>query len=82
MSGLSQKRAFTLVLPMSALPPKADMVPRDRDVHFVPDADITQVQQSNRLPARLAVTGKVDYGVDDDTGRDGDQVRYEVEVDA
>jgi len=30
----------------------------------------------------LAVTGKVDYGVDDDTGRDGDQVRYEVEVDA
>jgi hypothetical protein len=23
----------------------------------------------------LAVTGKVDYGVDDRTGRDGDQVR-------
>jgi len=51
MSGLSQKRAFTLVLPMSALPPKADMVPRDRDVRFVPEADIRQVQQSDRLPA-------------------------------
>jgi hypothetical protein len=33
-------------------------------------------------PGALAVTGNVDYGVDDDTGRDGDQVRYEVEVDA
>ena len=33
-------------------------------------------------PGALAVTGNVDYGVDDDTGRDGDQVRYEAEVDA
>ena len=33
-------------------------------------------------PGALAVTGNVDYGVDDDTGRDGDQVRYQVEVDA
>jgi hypothetical protein len=33
-------------------------------------------------PSALAVTGNVDYGVDDDTGRDGDQVRYEIEVDA
>jgi hypothetical protein len=34
------------------------------------------------VPNALAVPGNVDYGVDDDTGRDGDQVRYEIEVDA
>ena len=65
---------------MSALPPKADMDRRGCDGPLC--ARHYPVQQSNRLPARLAVTGKVDYGVDDDTGRDGDQVRYEVEVDA
>ena len=66
---------------MSALPPKADMDQHGRDVRFVPKADIMQC--SSRTGSRvLAVTGKVDYGVDDDTGRDGDQVRYEAEVDS
>jgi hypothetical protein len=40
MSALGHKRTFTLVLPMSALPLKADMVERDPDVRFVPTGDI------------------------------------------
>jgi len=60
---------------------EADIAERNRHVRFVPQADIMQC--SSRTGSRvLAVTGKVDYGVDDDTGRDGDQVRYEAEVDA
>jgi hypothetical protein len=40
MSGLDQKQTLRLVRLMSALPPKADMVQHDRDVCFVPKADI------------------------------------------
>jgi hypothetical protein len=39
MSALGQKQTFGSGNPMSALPPKADMVQRDRDVRFVPEAD-------------------------------------------
>ena len=40
MSALGHKRTSRAVQPMSALPPKADMVRYDRDVRFVPKADI------------------------------------------
>jgi hypothetical protein len=40
MSALGQKRTSQQVRAMSALPPKADMVQHDRDVRFVPKADI------------------------------------------
>jgi hypothetical protein len=39
MSALGQKRTSRHVHATSALPPKADMVQRDRDVRFVPKAD-------------------------------------------
>jgi hypothetical protein len=40
MSALGQKRTSLGKFPMSALPPKADIVWRDGDVRFVPKADI------------------------------------------
>ena len=39
MSALGQKRTFSEVCVMSALPPKADMAQHDCDVRFVPKAD-------------------------------------------
>jgi hypothetical protein len=39
MSALGQKRTLTHFLAMSALPPKADIRPRDQDVCFGPKAD-------------------------------------------
>ena len=39
MSALGHKRTSQDVSAMSALPPKADMVQRNRDVRFVPKAD-------------------------------------------
>jgi hypothetical protein len=39
MSALGQKRTSELVQSMSALPPIADVVERDRHVRFVPKAD-------------------------------------------
>ena len=40
MSALGQKRTWRSETVMSPLPPKADMVEHDRDVRFVPIADI------------------------------------------
>src|SRR3974390_1977923 len=40
MSALGQKRTFIHLQLMSALPPKADIGRNDRDVCFVPKADI------------------------------------------
>src|SRR6516165_793783 len=40
MSALGQKRTFCIALPMSALPPKADIETQSRDVRFVPKAGI------------------------------------------
>ena len=40
MSALGQKQTLRNILPMSALPPKADIHPRDQDVCFGPKADI------------------------------------------
>jgi len=40
ISALGQKRTFSDVQAMSALPPKADIRRRDRHVRFVPKAEI------------------------------------------
>jgi hypothetical protein len=48
MSALGHKQTFGKVRPMSALPPKADIVQHDRDVRFVPIADIVKVTRSPR----------------------------------
>src|SRR6516164_9097472 len=40
MSALGQKRTFTHLWPMSALPPKADIGTQSWNVRFVPKADI------------------------------------------
>jgi len=40
MSALGQKQTLRHLQPMSALPPKADMVEHGCDVRFVPKADI------------------------------------------
>jgi hypothetical protein len=40
MSALGQKQTFPNVRPMSALPPKADIATRSRNVRYVPKADI------------------------------------------
>jgi hypothetical protein len=39
MSALGQKQTWRLQFAMSALPPKADIRPRDQDVRFGPEAD-------------------------------------------
>ena len=64
---------------ISALPPKADMVRRDRDVRFVPEADIremTCVKQKGRL-ARAVVSPMIgNFGPMRirKSGRPGDEV--------
>ena len=40
MSAMGQKQTLRHVIGMSALPPKADIAEHDRDVRFVPRADI------------------------------------------
>ena len=40
MSALGQKQTLECVRAMSALPPKADIETRSRDVRFLPKADI------------------------------------------
>jgi hypothetical protein len=40
MSALGQKQTLTPAQAMSALPPKADIAERDRNVRFVPGADV------------------------------------------
>ena len=43
MSLMGQKQTSRSEITMSALPPKANMVQHDHDVHFVPKADICSV---------------------------------------
>jgi hypothetical protein len=45
---------------MSALPPKADIRPRDQDVCFGPQADIAMPNRSLRRQARVTCPGSVD----------------------
>jgi hypothetical protein len=48
MSALGQKQTLRRSIEMSAIHPKADIAERDRDVRFVPIADITAVIRSPR----------------------------------
>jgi len=48
MSALGHKRTLKRLHPMSALPPKADIIQHDRDVRFVPKADIDLPTRSPR----------------------------------
>jgi hypothetical protein len=50
MSALGQKRTFSELRAMSALPPKADIDGRKLDVRFVPIADIGK---RLRMPLRM-----------------------------
>jgi hypothetical protein len=54
MSALGQKRTLRRVCVMSALPPKADIESRSRDVRFVPKADICSaaIRTATRSPRR------------------------------
>ena len=54
MSALGHKQTSTLVQTMSALPPKADMVQQDRDVGFVPQADILCLDMGELVLAVVA----------------------------
>src|SRR5205823_11098098 len=47
----SQKRTFTHLRPISALPPKADMVRQNRYVLFVPKADIRRLRKGYAIIA-------------------------------
>jgi hypothetical protein len=67
---------------MSVFTPIAGIDRRARYVRFVRQKQTLCDAAVEPAPSALAVTGNVDYGVDDDTGRDGDQVGYEIEVDA
>jgi hypothetical protein len=57
MSALGQNRTSQSVWPMSALPPKADIGTRSRDVRFVPKADIAPLH-SITSSARLSNVAK------------------------
>ena len=52
MSALGQKQTFQRTLPMSALPPKADIGTQPRDVRFVPKADQVQCSKKNLFYSR------------------------------
>jgi hypothetical protein len=55
MSALGQKQTSRSEIPMSALPSKADIAERDRDVRYVPPiADIGVVSSLNEKPRRHA----------------------------
>ena len=47
MSALGQKRTWRDQIAMSALPPIADIAERDRNVRFVPEADIAFVPEAD-----------------------------------
>jgi hypothetical protein len=57
MFALGQKRTLAGLCIMSALPPKADIRQGNRDVRFLPKADISSVWKF-KAPARSAFTGK------------------------
>jgi hypothetical protein len=55
MSALGQKQTLQSVRPMSALPPKADIVHGSGNVRFVPKADIVA---ASKLFASAGSTGR------------------------
>ena len=65
---------------MSALPPKADIRPRDQDVCFVPKADITALQRRMSLFDHLVGEDLPIAFSLDDSFRKADQGERETEV--
>jgi hypothetical protein len=64
MSALGQKQTFKRLRLMSALLPKADIAERDRDVRFVPKADMAAPRAHWRDVAYLAlICGRKHYAV-------------------
>ena len=55
MSALGQKQTCAVQNVMSALPPKADMCGANRDVRFVPKADISQLGQKQKRYLKVPV---------------------------
>jgi hypothetical protein len=51
-SAQGQQRTSRAEIAMSALPPKADIRPRDQDVRFGPKADIGAPKADSRLHAK------------------------------
>jgi len=64
-SALGQKRTFSNVRRMSALPPKADIDQHSRDVCFVPKADISAVTVDDIFsdPYRSITTARQAAGI-------------------
>ena len=56
MSALGQKQTSRSQISMSALPPKADIAQHDRDVRFVPKADIGSFIQRNKFASPHSIT--------------------------
>jgi hypothetical protein len=56
MSALGHKRTLRRVHLMSALPPKADIGPHNRDVRFVPKADLANAIRSPRRRGRAVLS--------------------------
>src|SRR5215469_16163701 len=57
MSALGQKRALERVRPLSALPPKADIVQHGGNVRFVPKADIPSPHSITSSARAMIVAG-------------------------
>jgi len=57
MSALGQKRTFSVICVMSALPPKADIPESDWHVRFVPKADIRHPSRSPRRQWQAVIAG-------------------------
>ena len=56
MSALGQKQTFRSAIAMSALPPKADIDCRRRNVGFVPIADIREMSYAKKKDRLAAVS--------------------------
>jgi hypothetical protein len=65
MSALGQNRTLTLVQPMSALPPKADIGTQSRNVRFVPKADMIaySITSSARASSVAGISRPSDFAV-------------------
>src|SRR6516165_3075362 len=63
MSALGQKQTLADVGVMSALPPKADIGTRSRDVRFVPKADILHCGKERRYSITSSAVASSDCGI-------------------
>jgi hypothetical protein len=59
MSALGQKQTWRAEIPMSALPPKADIGGRELDVRFVPEPEVPGLSELNdRNPAAARIAAR------------------------